>query len=171
MKIIKYFFEFNIIISLFCLFKLLGLKNASHIGGFLGKLVGPFFRSKTIIKAFLGNVYDKNSLRVFDFKNKNSGEIEDFLNVGSLFVEKEVEERKLNDTTRDELKTMLISACRSNKLSKNTEIIYDREKCLIEKIKILKYENQKYSLQTTETKKSKSSTKSRSNIERLIRNA
>ena len=47
-------------------------------------------RSKTIIKAFLGNVYDKNSLRVFDFKDKNSGEIEDFLNVGSLFVEKEV---------------------------------------------------------------------------------
>ena len=88
-----------------------------------------------------------------------------------LFVEKEVEERELNDTTRDELQIMLISACRSNKLSKNTEIIYDREKCLIEKIKILKYENQKYSLQTTETKKSKSSTKSRSNIERLIRNA
>ncbi len=50
MKIIKYFFEFIIIISLFCIFKIIGLKNASNIGGILGKLIGPLFRSKKIIK-------------------------------------------------------------------------------------------------------------------------
>ena len=50
MKIIKYFFEFIIIISLFCIFKIIGLKNASNLGGFLGQLIGPLFRSKKIIK-------------------------------------------------------------------------------------------------------------------------
>ena len=50
MKFIKYFFEFTIIISLFCIFKIIGLRNASNLGGVLGKLVGPFFRSKNLIK-------------------------------------------------------------------------------------------------------------------------
>ena len=50
MKIFKYFFEFITIISLFCIFKIIGLKNASNLGGFIGRFFGPFFRSKTIIK-------------------------------------------------------------------------------------------------------------------------
>ena len=50
MKIIKYFFEFISIISLFCIFKIIGLKNASNFGSFLGKILGPFFRSKDLIK-------------------------------------------------------------------------------------------------------------------------
>ena len=50
MKIIKYFFEFISIISLFCIFKIIGLRNASNVGSILGKLIGPLFRSKKIIK-------------------------------------------------------------------------------------------------------------------------
>ena len=50
MKIFKYFFEFISIISLFCIFKIIGLRNASNIGSILGKLIGPLFRSKKIIK-------------------------------------------------------------------------------------------------------------------------
>jgi len=50
MKIIKYFFEFISIISLFCIFKIIGLRNASNLGGLLGTLLGPLFRSKHIIK-------------------------------------------------------------------------------------------------------------------------
>ena len=50
MKIIKYFFEFISVISLFCIFKIIGLRNASNIGGILGKFIGPLFRSKKIIK-------------------------------------------------------------------------------------------------------------------------
>ena len=50
MKIIKYFFEFVSIISLFCIFKIVGLKNASYLGSLLGKFIGPLFRSKKIIK-------------------------------------------------------------------------------------------------------------------------
>jgi len=50
MKIIKYFFEFISIISLFCIFKIIGLRNASYLGGIIGKVIGPLFRSKNIIK-------------------------------------------------------------------------------------------------------------------------
>ena len=50
MKLIKYFFEFTIITSLFCIFKIIGLRNASNLGSVLGKLIGPFFRPKNLIK-------------------------------------------------------------------------------------------------------------------------
>jgi len=50
MKIIKYFFEFVSVISLFCIFKIIGLKNASNLGSILGRLIGPLFRSKNITK-------------------------------------------------------------------------------------------------------------------------
>jgi len=46
MKIIKYFFEFLFIIILFTIFKILGLKISSNFGSFIGKTLGPFFRSK-----------------------------------------------------------------------------------------------------------------------------
>ena len=50
MKIIKYFFEFTSIMSLFFIFKIIGLRNASNLGSILGKFIGPLFRSKFIIK-------------------------------------------------------------------------------------------------------------------------
>ena len=63
MKFIKYFFEFTIIISLFCIFKIIGLRNASNLGSILGKWAGPFFRSRNLIskniKIGLGDI-DKN---------------------------------------------------------------------------------------------------------------
>jgi len=50
MKIVKYFFEFISIISLFCIFKIIGLRNASSLGSILGRSIGPLFRSKNITK-------------------------------------------------------------------------------------------------------------------------
>ena len=61
----------------------------------------------------------------------------------------------LDESKKEGLKKLLYSACKSNKLSKNTEIVYNRENSMIETIKVLKYENGKYTLKTTETKKSK----------------
>ena len=55
MKIIKYFFQFLCIISLFLIFKLIGLRNASNLGGILGKFLGPFFRSKKLIRENIKN--------------------------------------------------------------------------------------------------------------------
>ena len=46
MKILKYFIEFIFIVFLFALFKILGFKLSSNIGGQIGKLFGPFFRSR-----------------------------------------------------------------------------------------------------------------------------
>jgi len=46
MKFLKYFIEFIIIILFFGLFKILGFRFASNLGGQIGKFFGPFFRSK-----------------------------------------------------------------------------------------------------------------------------
>ena len=53
MKIIKYFFEFLIIILLLIIFYIIGFKLASNLGGIIGRLVGPLFRSK---KNILSNI-------------------------------------------------------------------------------------------------------------------
>ena len=46
MKIIKYFFEFIIIILLFLIFKIVGRKISSELGCFIFKIFGSYFRSK-----------------------------------------------------------------------------------------------------------------------------
>ena len=53
MKIIKYFFEFLIIILLLIIFYIIGFKLASNLGGIIGRLIGPLFRSK---KNILSNI-------------------------------------------------------------------------------------------------------------------
>ncbi|MDA9600062.1 lysophospholipid acyltransferase family protein [Candidatus Pelagibacter sp.] len=66
MKIFKYLLQFLFIIILFLLFKILGLKIASALGGKLFEKVGPLFRSKKLIhsnikKAFPNiNISDLN---------------------------------------------------------------------------------------------------------------
>ncbi len=57
MNKIKYFFQFLIIIILFSLFKILGVKISSYFSGKLFEFIGPFFRSKELI--------DKNIRRAF----------------------------------------------------------------------------------------------------------
>ena len=71
MSIIKYFFEFLIIIIFFIFFKILGLKFASYVGGKLGNLFGPFFRSNKKIKS--------NVLRAFP--NLETNEIQKITNM------------------------------------------------------------------------------------------
>jgi len=77
MKTIKYFLEFTSIISLFTIFKIVGLRNASNIGGFLGRTIGPLFRSKQIIKqnikTGLGNVDKKKESEIIDDMWSNIG--------------------------------------------------------------------------------------------------
>ena len=62
MKIIKYFFEFIIIITFFFIFKIIGYKNASNLGNIIGKRLGPFFRSNNKIYNNLENSKIGNSL-------------------------------------------------------------------------------------------------------------
>ena len=49
MKTFKYFLEFSIIILLFIIYKILGIKISSYLSGKLFTLIGPLFRSKKII--------------------------------------------------------------------------------------------------------------------------
>ena len=53
MKKIRYFVEFLIIIFLLFIFKILGFKLASSLGGLIGRWFGPLFRSK---KTILSNI-------------------------------------------------------------------------------------------------------------------
>ena len=77
MKIFKYFFEFLCIISLFSIFKIIGLRNASNLGSFLGKLIGPLFRSKQItrqnIKIGLGDINNQKESEIISNMWSNIG--------------------------------------------------------------------------------------------------
>jgi len=77
MKIIKYFFQFIGTISLFCIFRLIGIRNASNLGSVLGKLIGPLFRSKNIIKKNinfgLGNIDEKREKEIINGMWSNIG--------------------------------------------------------------------------------------------------
>ena len=77
MKIFKYFFEFISIISLFCIFKILGLKNASNLGSIIGRFFGPLFRPKHIIKQNikigLGNIDANKETEIIDNMWSNIG--------------------------------------------------------------------------------------------------
>ena len=77
MKLIKYLVEFISIISLFVIFKIIGAKNASSLGSFLGIIVGPLFRSKKIIenniKIALGNISDNERKKIINGMWSNIG--------------------------------------------------------------------------------------------------
>ena len=59
MNKIKYFLQFFIIITLFAIFKILGIKISSYISGKLFELIGPFFRSKKIIDENIKRAFPK----------------------------------------------------------------------------------------------------------------
>ena len=63
MKFIKYFIQFFIILILFFMFKIFGLKLASYVSSKIVSFAGPFFRSKDLIKS--------NILRALPNLNQN----------------------------------------------------------------------------------------------------
>ena len=79
MKKIRYFVEFLIIMFLLVIFKILGFKLASSLGGLIGRLVGPLFRSKkkilsNISKAF-PEIEEKNTELIVKKMWENYGRI------------------------------------------------------------------------------------------------
>ena len=61
MKYTKYFFQFLFIIFFFSLFKILGFKISSGIGGRLFEIIGPFFRSKKLIHSNIKKAFPEIS--------------------------------------------------------------------------------------------------------------
>jgi KDO2-lipid IV(A) lauroyltransferase len=79
---IKYFIEFILILFLFGLFKLIGIKRSSKLSAYLFLLLGPFFRSKKI--------FQKNIKKVFPEINPEKENIifkDMWCNYGKIFAE------------------------------------------------------------------------------------
>ena len=115
MKIIKYFLEFVSIISLFIIFKIMGLKNASYLGGVIGKYVGPLFRSKIITKQNI-----QIGLKEIDNNKEKKIINEMWTNFGRTFAEYMfLKDFKYNTTNFDHMK--IIGAEYLNEIKKNNE--------------------------------------------------
>ena len=117
MKSIKYFFEFITIISLFSIFKIIGLKNASNLGGILGKFIGPLFRSKRIteqnIKIGLGELDKKKESEIINGM---------WSNIGRTFAEYVfLKDFKFNKTNFDHMK--INGANYLEEIKKNNETV------------------------------------------------
>jgi len=82
MKQIKYFFQFIIIVFLFIIYKILGLKISQVLSSFILKQIGPLFRSKKIIETNLSIAFPKlNQIQ----KNKIINSM--WANYGKIFAE------------------------------------------------------------------------------------
>ncbi len=64
MKIIKYFFQFSIVLILFFLFRILGYKNASNLGSKIGKVFGKLIRSEKIILKNISYINEYSQTRI-----------------------------------------------------------------------------------------------------------
>ena len=115
MKIIKYFFEFITIISLFCIFKIIGLRNASNLGGILGRTIGPLFRSKKIIKQNI-----KTGLGEIDEQKESEIINSMWSNIGRTFAEYVfLKDFKFNKTNFDHMK--IIGSEHLNEIKKSNK--------------------------------------------------
>ena len=117
MKIVKYFIEFVAIISLFCIFKIIGLRNASNLGGILGRSLGPLFRSKHITKqninTGLGEINQSKETEIVN---------EMWENIGRTFAEYVfLKEFKFNTTNFEHIK--IEGANHLEKIKKNNELV------------------------------------------------
>jgi len=100
MKSVTYFIQFLIISILFLVFKILGLNFASYLSGKIISFVGPFFRSKNLIKS--------NILKAFP--NLTQNEI------------KKITKKMWNNYGRILAEYIFIKDFRLSKLEKNIEI-------------------------------------------------
>ena len=99
MKIIKYFFQFLFIVTIFSLFKILGLKISSAIGGKLFEKIGPLFRSKKLIHSNIKKAYPNINL---DSLNKITKSM--WNNYGRVFAEYMFIKHFRNDETNQNIK-------------------------------------------------------------------
>ena len=110
MKTIIYFFQYIFVIIFFSLFKILGLKKSSYLGGKIFEKIGPLFRSKIII--------DRNLKKAFpNIEQRKTDLITNMMwnNYGRVFAE-----------------YMYIKDFRVGKLKSNIELIGDE---VLEEIK------------------------------------
>jgi len=114
MKIIKYFFQFLFIVTIFSLFKILGLKISSTIGGKLFEKIGPLFRSKKLIHSNLKKAYPNINLESLNKITKSM-----WNNYGRVFAEymfiKHFREDEINKNIKIEGQEILDDIKKDNK--------------------------------------------------------
>ena len=125
MNKIKYFFQFLIVIFVFFIFRLLGVKISSFIGGKIFQFIGPFFRSKKIIhlniKRAFPNLEQKEINKITSNMWNNYGRVfaeyvfikkfrNNQLNNNIIIEGKEI----LNDLKKKNIKAIFISGHFSN---------------------------------------------------------
>ena len=125
MSKIKYFFQFLIVIFVFFIFRLLGVKISSFIGGKIFQFIGPFFRSKKIIhlniKRAFPNLEQKEIKKITSNMWNNYGRVfaeymfikkfrNNQLNNNIIIEGKEI----LNDLKEKNIKAIFISGHFSN---------------------------------------------------------
>lgn len=120
MKTIKYFFEFMSVISLFVIFRIVGLRNASNIGSLMGKFIGPLFRSEAIIKKNIkigfGNIEKTKEKEIINGM---------WSNIGRTFAEYVfLKKFKYNKTNFDHIKINGTKYLNQIKESKESVIFY-----------------------------------------------
>ena len=82
MNKIKYFFQFLIVIFMFFIFRLLGVKISSFVGGKIFQFIGPFFRSKKIIHLNIKRAFPNLEQKKIDKITSNM-----WNNYGRVFAE------------------------------------------------------------------------------------
>ena len=95
MKLFKYFFEFIVVIFLFIIFKIIGIKNSYNLGCLIFKKIGPLIRNSKKIKRNIEIVFPNIS------KSEEKKSIDQmWWNYGRVFAEymhlKKFRENKLN---------------------------------------------------------------------------
>ena len=84
MKKIKYFIQFLFIILFFKIFKFLGYKKSSDLGGFIFKLFGSLFRSKTIVKNNFRSAFSITVLFIFLLSISNNYSLNSLMSLNFL---------------------------------------------------------------------------------------
>ena len=114
MNKIKYFFQFILIIFMFFIFKLLGIKISSPLGGKIFQLIGPLFRSKKLIHLNI-----KRAFPNIDQKKLNEITSAMWNNYGRVFAEymfiKDFRNNQLNNNIMVEGKEILEDLKKNNK--------------------------------------------------------
>jgi len=110
MKIIRYFIEFIIVIIFFAIFKIIGPRQSSNLGGRIGKYFGPFFRKKEIIKKNISlvfpNISEKEMNKLINKMWENIGRVFAeyvHLNKFSIYNKKKI---KINFTSKTNIEKL-----------------------------------------------------------------
>ena len=93
------------------------------------------------------------------------------LNRITLYLKQIIKENNLEEDKLKRLKNNIHNHIVNGKINKNTDVDYDSENCIIKSIKglTIDVENNIYRISIEKSKKTKSSNKSKSNIDRLIK--